>query len=107
LIINTGNAAVRAAVAGENAFTRTNMQFVAQIITLDDIAESKVRQAFSGGKLSLYTEGWTTYINTIAAGATSANFIIPAKFYSLKTLYALPYVSASKRTHNSRPLVVV
>jgi hypothetical protein len=44
--------------------------------------------------MSLYTEGWTTYVNTISAGATSASIVIPAKNFSLKTLYALPYVFA-------------
>jgi hypothetical protein len=44
LIINDATAAVRATDPTFNAFTITDMKFVAQIVQLDDIAESKVRQ---------------------------------------------------------------
>jgi hypothetical protein len=88
LIINDATAAVKATDAGFSSFSITNMRFVVQIVQLDDIAESKVHQAFSGGVLSLYTEGWTTYVNTLAAGGTSASIVIPAKNFSY-TLFPL------------------
>jgi hypothetical protein len=77
------------AAANQNNYTVTNVAYVAHIVTLDEVGDRRVMEAFSGGQLAINTESWYAYTDTIANGATSANILIGARYASLKTIFTL------------------